>query len=126
RALSCIGAGAAAAACHPRLAPRGPTGLPPADRDAAVAWCRSTLPVSRTAMRFRWRYRDERVSGGGRGQIRLAPPDSLRLDYVATLGMASGAGVLIGDSLVWADPNKDFRSLVRAAATLWSAPRTTR
>ena len=77
-------------------------------------------------MRFHWRYRDERVSGGGRGQIRLAPPDSLRLDYVATLGLASGAGVVIGDSLVWADPDKDFRALVRGAAILWAALGTAR
>ena len=38
---------------------------------------------------------------------RLAPPDSLRVDWRAVLGMASGATVMIGDSIAWVDPPRD-------------------
>jgi hypothetical protein len=72
-------------------------------------------------IRFRWRYQDERVKYAGRGSVRVAPPDSLRFDYVGPLGLGSGAAVVIGDSVLWADPDKDFRSLVPAIPMLWAA-----
>ena len=109
-----------AAACHPRPGPLVPAPLPALDRDTAVAWMRATLPRHPAAIRFRWKYRDDRLSAAGRGQARIAPPDSLRLDYVATLGVKSGAGVVVGDSIQWADPEKDFRSLVPAIPMLWA------
>ena len=105
----------------PRPQPLIPAPLPAADPDSAAAWARATLPRHATAIRFRWKYRDDRLSAAGRGQARIAPPDSLRLDYVATLGVKSGAGVAIGDSIRWADPDKDFRSLVPAIPMLWAA-----
>ena len=121
RALSYIGAVVGAAACVPHPGPLLPASLPPLDRDSAAAWAGATLPRHARAIRFRWRYRDEQLSAAGRGQVRIAPPDSLRLDYVATLGVKSGAGVVIGDSVRWADPEKDFRSLVPAIPMLWAA-----
>ena len=121
RALSYIGAVVGAAACVPRPEPLIPAPLPAVDRDSAAAWAGATLPRRPTAIRFRWKYRDDRLSAAGRGQARIAPPDSLRLDYVATLGVKSGAGVVIGDSVLWADPDKDFRSLVPAIPMLWAA-----
>ncbi|MGH9258474.1 MAG: hypothetical protein ACRD08_01055, partial [Acidimicrobiales bacterium] len=74
-----------------------------------------------TAIRFRWRYRDERLTAAGRGMARIAPPDSMRFDFAATLNLASGAAVVVGDSVVWADPARDFRSLVPAIPLLWAA-----
>jgi len=84
-------------------------------------WARGTLPRAPTLIRFRWRYQDERVKYAGRGSARIAPPDSMRFDYVGPLGLGSGAAVVIGDSVLWADPEKDFRSLVRAIPLLWAA-----
>ena len=123
RALSYIAACALLAACPGprRLAPLVPAALPPANRDSAVAWARSTLPPAPTLIRFRWRYQDERVKYAGRGSARIAPPDSLRFDYAGPLGLGSGAAVIIGDSVAWADPEKDFRSLVPAIPMLWAA-----
>lgn len=57
----------------------------------------------------------------GRGTARIVAPDSLRFDYVGPLGMGSGAAVVIGDSVAWADPEKNFRSLVPAIPMLWAA-----
>ena len=93
----------------------------PASRDSAVQWTRATLPRARTLIRFRWHYQDERVKYAGRGSLRIAPPDSLRFDYVGPLGLGSGAAVVIGDSVLWADPDKNFRSLVPAIPMLWAA-----
>lgn len=123
RALSYIGACALLAACPgPRkLAPLVPIVLAPASRDSAGQWARASLPRTPTSIRFRWRYQDERVKYAGRGTARIAPPDSLRFDYVGPLGLGSGAAVLIGDSVAWADPEKNFRSLVPAIPMLWAA-----
>jgi hypothetical protein len=90
-------------------------------RDSAVAWTRTTLPRTPTLIRFRWRYQDERVKYAGRGTVRIAPPDSLRFDYAGPLGLGSGAAVVIGDSVRWADPEENFRSLVPAIPMLWAA-----
>ena len=95
--------------------------LAPASRDSAAQWARATLPRTPALIRFRWHYQDERVKYAGRGTVRVAPPDSLRFDYVGPLGLGSGAAVIIGDSVVWADPDKDFRSLVPAVPMLWAA-----
>ncbi|MGH7644752.1 MAG: hypothetical protein ACREMR_04110 [Gemmatimonadales bacterium] len=109
------------ASCTPRPAPLVPAALAPVDREAAVAWARATTPVQPTAIRFRWRYRDERLSAVGRGTARIAPPDSMRFDFAATLNLASGAAVVVGDSVLWAEPARDFRSLVPAIPLLWAA-----
>src|SRR5438477_5888783 len=94
--------------------------LAPADGAAATAWARATLPGRPTAIRFHWKYQDPDKRWGGRGQARIAPPDSLRFDYVGPLGLGAGAAVVVGDSGVWADPERNFRSLVPAVRMLWA------
>src|SRR5207245_11577560 len=66
------------------------------------------------------KYRDEAKPWGGRGQTRIAPPDSLRFDYVGPLGLGAGAAAVVADSTIWADPEKNFRSLVPAVRMLWA------
>jgi len=95
--------------------------LAPASRDSAVAWTRTTLPRTPTLIRFRWRYQDERVKYAGRGSTRIARPDSLRFDFAGPFNLGNGAAVVIGDSVAWADPEKNFRSLVPAIPMLWAA-----
>jgi len=109
------------AGCPRRPAPLVPQ--PPAlvDRDSAVAWSRGTLPTRYTAIRFRWKYQDDQKRWGGRGQARIAPPDSLRFDYVGPLGLGAGAAAIVADSAIWADPEKNFRSLIPAVRMLWAA-----
>lgn len=94
--------------------------LPAADRGAALAWAAHTVPRHDTAIRFRFQYQDDRRRWGGRGTARVAPPDSLRFDYVGPLGLGSGAAVVVGDSALWADPEENFRSLVPAVRMLWA------
>ena len=108
------------AGCPGRPAPLIPLPLAPGDRDSAVAWAAATEPAHRTAIRFRWKYQDDQKRWGGRGQARIAPPDSLRFDYVGPLGLGAGAAAVVADSAVWADPEKNFRSLVPAVRMLWA------
>lgn len=103
------------------MGPLVPDLLGPVSRDSALAWTRATLPVAGTAIRFRWRYQDERLRWPGRGTARLAPPDSLRVDYVGALGARSGAAVVVGDSVIWAEPAGDFETMVPAIPLLWAA-----
>ena len=118
--LSYIGACWLLAGCPGKPAPLVPMWLAPADPAAAAAWARATLPGRDTAIRFRWKYQDADRRWGGRGQARIAPPDSLRFDYVGPLGLGAGAAVLLGDSVLWADPERNFRSLVPAVRMLWA------
>lgn len=95
--------------------------LAAADPDSAAAWARSTLPPRPIAVRFRWRYRDEAVTYAGPGTVRIAPPDSLRFDYSGPLGLGAGAAVIVGDDVVWADPARNFQTLVPAIPMLWAS-----
>jgi hypothetical protein len=97
-----------------------PLPLAPGSRDSAVAWAATTAAGHRSAIRFRWKYQDDDKQWAGRGQARIAPPDSLRFDYVGALGIGAGAAAVVGDSAIWADPEKNFRSLVPAARLLWA------
>jgi hypothetical protein len=109
------------AACFGRPAPLVPEPLAPVPPDSVRAWVGVGGPMRPTALRFRWRYRDERRSIGGRGTARVAPPDSLRVDWAAILGLSPGAAVVIGDSLRWADPKDDYPSSVaQAMQLLWT------
>ncbi len=120
-ALSYIAACALLAGCPAPPGPLVPVALAPVSRDSAVAWALGTVPAGRTLVRFRWRYADRRVQYAGRGSARIAAPDSLRFDYAGPFGLGSGAAVVIGDSVSWADPEKNFRSLVPAIPMLWAS-----
>jgi hypothetical protein len=90
--------------------------------DSVTAWVGATGPTRPTALRFKWRYRDQRISGGGRGTARFAPPDSVRVDWATSFNFRTGAAVMVGDSLVWADPRQDFPDLPRPAVqVIWTA-----
>jgi hypothetical protein len=50
----------------------------------------------------------------------VAPPDSLRFDYRGPFGR-SGAALLLGDSVIWAEPEQDVRELIPLAPLFWAA-----
>lgn len=116
-----IGASLLLAGCPPSYRPLVPEPLAPASRDSALAWTLATVPGGPTAIRFRWRYQDARLRWPGRGTARLAPPDSLRIDYTGALGARSGAAVVVGDSVMWAEPPGDFERMLPAIPLLWAA-----
>jgi hypothetical protein len=122
RAGSYIAACVVLVACRGPLTPLVPEPLAPVAAESVVAWAGAGSYTRPTALRFHWHYRDDRRSGGGRGMARIAPPDSLRVDWAAVLGLSSGAAVVVGDSLRWADPADKFPASVPPAIQLaWTA-----
>lgn len=70
-------------------------------------------------MVIEWRYSDLDFAVRGEGLIRLAPPDSARLDFFLAGGYGGGRALLIGDSLTF--PSADgLRRYLPPPALLWA------
>ncbi|HEY6218831.1 MAG TPA: hypothetical protein VIV65_02165, partial [Gemmatimonadaceae bacterium] len=84
----------------------------------------ATIPATNLApghhqLSFEWEYADPDMNGRGDGAVRVAAPDSARLDFFLAGGLASGAAVLIADSLQI--PGGDFvRRLIPPPTLLWA------
>jgi hypothetical protein len=70
-------------------------------------------------MIFRWTYDDPLFGAKGEGVARVAPPDSVRLDFFVDGGVGSGGAILIGDSLRTAA--EDGRRYLPPVPLLWAA-----
>lgn len=102
-----------------------PGGVVPADApslppEQVAAWVAPTTPAAHRIYRYRWLYRDARSSVGGRGSARIAPPDSARLDVNVALGVASGAGVVVNDSMLWGRPEDLLARFVPNYDLMWA------
>ncbi|MBX3145798.1 MAG: hypothetical protein KF785_03455 [Gemmatimonadales bacterium] len=97
-----------------------PSGFVPGEAGAAAEWARSTLPDGARDIRFRWQFRDDKGAAGGRGRIRLAVPDSARLDVQGPLGTGRAAALVAGDTAVWAQPEDDVKRLVPNYPLFWA------
>ncbi len=103
------------AACAP------PAAAPLAGAPApVVALPSAELPPGYRQMVFDWEFEQGDSRLRGEGVIRLAPPDSARLDLFLGGGYGSGAATLIGDSL--RAPVVDAaRRLIPPPPMLWAA-----
>jgi hypothetical protein len=61
-------------------------------------------PARREIVRFGWRSDDGHLQLSGSGAARIAPPDSLRADIAASLGIGRATVILTGDSGVAQPP----------------------
>jgi hypothetical protein len=69
---------------------------------------------------FRWEYQEGELAARGDGAVRIAPPDSARLDFFLGGGLGGGAAVLIGDSL--RTPHADLvRRYIPPTPMMWAA-----
>ena len=62
------------------------------------------IPVARLApgthqVTFTWSYRDPDMFASGEGAVRIAAPDSARIDLFLRGGMGSGFAIVLGDSI---------------------------
>ena len=96
----------------PRVRPI--TGLP-----YTGALPRLALPTGHARLVFRWVYDDPIFGAKGEGVARLAPPDSVRLDFFVDGGVGSGGAILIGDSLRTA--GEDGVRYLPPVPLLWAA-----
>src|SRR3954465_6325213 len=57
------------------------------------------LPPGHRHIVFKWDYEEGDIAARGDGSVRIAAPDSARLDFFLGGGLGAGAAILIGDSL---------------------------
>ena len=105
--------------CH-GLKSIAPVGLAPTESSVVQAWVQPYTPKVPTQYSLHWIFRNARGSVKNRAAVRIAPPDSLRLDFRGPFGK-SGAAVVVGDSGVWAKPEGDLTELLKAAPLFWAA-----
>ena len=84
---------AAALACTPTAAPL--KGVLAPDRSLPSL----ALPPGHRQVVFKWEYQEGDIAARGDGSVRIASPDSARLDFFLGGGLGAGAAILIGDSL---------------------------
>ncbi|MFN0177212.1 MAG: hypothetical protein ACKVZ0_00315 [Gemmatimonadales bacterium] len=97
-----------------------PVALAVASADSAAAWAAETTPIENREIRFRWQFRDDQGAAGGRGRVRLADPDSARLDVAGPLGSGRAAAFVSGDTALWAEPEGDVKRLVPNYPLFWA------
>jgi hypothetical protein len=111
--------GVVAAACNRPPAPLAPTGpWVPMGAEAFAAVAARTVPAGAELLRVHWRYDDGNQEASGKGAVRLAPPDSLRLD-VAVPVVGRATLVLARDSS-WSQPEDLAAQVPRSRALLWA------
>ena len=103
----------AAIACAPAAAPL--KGVLAPDRSLPAL----NLPPGHRHIVFKWEYEEGEVAARGDGSVRIAPPDSARLDFFLGGGLGAGAAVLIGDSL--RAPNAELaRRYIPPTPMMWA------
>lgn len=90
-----------AAGCKPKPTELAPSaGFTASTAEAFAAAARSTAPERHEIVRFSWRSDDGQLQLSGSGAARIAPPDSLRADISAALGIGRATVLMMGDSVV--------------------------
>lgn len=106
--------------CHGAPGALVPSAASAVSRSEVTQWVDATLPAEHRLHRFKWLFRDERSSAGGRGSARIAPPDSLRFDVAGPFGSGAASAAVIGDEPLWAQPPDAVRKLVPNYPLLWA------
>ena len=106
--------------CRARPGLIGPEPLTRLDRETVSGWVTGFRPTQPTRYDLKWTYTTQRGTARGRASVRLVPPDSLRFDYRGPFGR-SGAVVIIGDAVLWSEPEEDVAQLLPIAPLFWAA-----
>src|SRR5690242_8725652 len=117
-AVACLAA--VTAACHSAPGALVPVAAAPVSPAQVSAWVQATVPTDSRLMRFKWLFRNENSSAGGRGSARIAPPDSLRFDIAGPFGSNPAAAVVVGDSARWVEPEDVIKKLVPNYPLMWA------
>lgn len=80
---------------------------------------RTELPSGHRRLIFSWDYRERVFSAHGQGVARIAPPDSVRLDFFLENGAAGGYVLLIADS-TFAPAQDDAARYIPTQNMLWA------
>jgi hypothetical protein len=107
-------------ACSPHHAAALPSTFAPSTRAAFLEAAAATAPSARQILRIGWRADDGRIELSGAGAVRIAPPDSLRLDIAAALGLGRSILIMTGDSVI-AQPASAVDQILPDRFALWAA-----
>jgi hypothetical protein len=112
--------GLAALGC--RTAPGAvlPAAAEPVTEAQVAEWVASTIPSDQELHRFKWLFKDERASAGGRGSARVAAPDSLRFDVAGPFGSGAASAVVVGDRALWTEPPDAIAKMVPNYPLMWA------
>jgi hypothetical protein len=97
-----------------------PASASPISAGQVAEWVGSTIPSDPQLHRFKWLFKDERASAGGRGSARLAPPDSLRFDVAGPFGSGAASAVVVGDRALWTEPPDAIAKMVPNYPLMWA------
>ena len=112
--------GLAGSGCRSAPEPVLPAGAKPVEHAQVLQWVDSTRPSGQRLYRFKWLFRDERGSAGGRGSARIAPPDSLRFDVAGPFGSGAASAVVFGEHPAWMNPPDAIAKLVPNYPLMWA------
>lgn len=102
-----------AAGCAPAASPLSGAAAP------SVSLPRAELPPGHRRIVFNWEFQENESIARGEGVVRVAPPDSARLDLFLAGGFGSGAAILIDDRLY--APIPEGRRMIPPPTLLWAA-----
>src|ERR671918_251883 len=117
--LGYLGLALAGLACRAAPGSVVPASAGPVSREQVAAWVRGTQPAEHRLHRFKWLFRDEQSSAGGRGSARIAPPDSMRFDVAGPFGSGAASAAVVGDQPLWAEPPDAIKKLVPNYPLMW-------
>jgi hypothetical protein len=106
--------------CRSGPGPVLPVAAEPVSEGEVAEWVASTVPSDHLLHRFKWLFKDERASAGGRGSARVAPPDSLRFDVAGPFGSGAASAVVIGDRALWTEPPDAIAKMVPNYPLMWA------
>jgi len=108
----------AAGCARPPVLPAPVGAWTPVSEASFAAMADRTVPSAAQLLRVRWSYLDGDREANGRGAVRLAPPDSLRLDVaVPVVGRAT---LVLAGGTTWAQPDEVVDAVPRSRAVLWA------
>ncbi len=108
------------AGCHSAPGAVMPAGAQPLSEAQVAQYVASTVPKDRRIHKFKWLFRDEKSSAGGRGSARIAPPDSLRFDVAGPFGSGASSAAVVGETPLWIEPPDAIKKLVPNYPLLWA------
>jgi hypothetical protein len=117
--LAYLGLALAGLACGGAPGSVVPAAAGPVTSAQVAEWVRGTQPPTHRLHRFKWLFRDDKSSAGGRGSARIAPPDSMRFDVAGPFGSGAASAAVIGDQPLWAQPPDAVTKLVPNYPLMW-------